>query len=112
MAFKTVQEFENLVVFEKAGDDQVGEYKGVRKWFSDKHQKDFNVHTIITEDGEKQFFGAGGLDAQLKKAQKLSKELSQEKCVVKIHYLGMSAEPIKTAYGEKPLHQFDVHLDQ
>jgi hypothetical protein len=111
MGFKTVQEFSNLFTFKK-GDVLTGEYKGVRKWFSEKHDKEFPVHTIITADGEKQFFGAGALDSQLKKAVKKSGELKQEKCVVEIHYLGISAEKIKTAFGEKELHQFDVHLDQ
>lgn len=112
MAFKTVQEFENLFTFQKKGDILTGEYKGSRKWHSEKNNTDYIIHKIITKDGERQFFGAGGLDAQLKKAVKTSSELNQEKCIVEIHYLGLSSEAIKTAYGEKQLHQFNILLDQ
>lgn len=113
MAFKTVQEFANLFTFETKGDMLTGNYKGSRTWSKEGTDKSYIVHTLIKEDGsEVQFFGAGGLDAQLKKAVKNSKELGQNKCLVQIEYAGLSAEPIKTAYGEKQLHQFDVRLDQ
>jgi hypothetical protein len=105
MAFKTVKELEHLFTFDTVGKTLEGIYVGVRKFHSEKQDKDFIVHTIENKKGEitAEFFGAGALDYLLKKVEKGT--------LIRITYEGLSAEEIDTAFGKKQIHQFNVEVD-